>query len=253
MLNRLIIILLLGTFFWVEGRYPHFRGRFDRLDHAISNLLIAALNGLLGIVFFAELTLRTIDWAEMNSFGLLRLIDIGTYKEGIAAFLLFDLWMYSWHVVNHRIPLLWRFHRLHHSDLEMDTTTALRFHPGEIIFSSLLRLVVIPVLGMSFLHLLIHELLLYTIILFHHSNIGLYEKWDRMMRVFIVTPNMHRVHHSQEWDETNSNYSSVLSIWDRLFRTFRKRDDTLTIRFGLMIFQESKWQRLRGMLITPFR
>jgi sterol desaturase/sphingolipid hydroxylase (fatty acid hydroxylase superfamily) len=133
----------------------------------------------------------------------------------------------------------------------MDTTTALRFHPGELILSTFARLPVVLLLGMSFAQLVLFELVLNLSTLFHHSNLGVPERWDRMLRTVIVTPNMHRVHHSVELSETNSNFTSLLSVWDRLYRTFRSREDTRTITIGLPRFREEKWQRLWGFLITP--
>ncbi len=100
---------------------------------------------------------------------------------------------------------------------------------------------------------IIYEIFLQAVIIFHHSNVKLPEEWDRIFRTIIVTPNMHRVHHSKEWPETNSNYSSILSFWDRLNRTFRKRKDISTIQYGLRILRETKWQRFWGMLVTPFK
>jgi sterol desaturase/sphingolipid hydroxylase (fatty acid hydroxylase superfamily) len=175
------------------------------------------------------------------------------YLEAMVAFIMFDIWMYFWHLVNHKIRLLWRFHRVHHSDIEMDATTAMRFHPGEIIYSSFLRLIIIPMIGINLAQLIIYEMFLQAVIIFHHSNVNLPEQWDRIFRVVIVTPNMHRVHHSKEWSESNSNYSSILSFWDRLNRTFRKKEDTGTIQYGLRILRDTKWQRFWGMLVTPFK
>ncbi len=172
--------------------------------------------------------------------------------KALVVFILFDVWMYFWHMANHRFGLLWLFHRAHHSDTDMDTTTALRFHPGELVLSTFIRVPAIILIGMSFAEVVLFETLLNIATLFHHSNLAIPEKWDRILRVVIVTPNMHRVHHSIERFETNSNYTSLLSVWDRLFRSFRKREDTLTIAIGLPEFREKKWQRFFGFLVTPF-
>lgn len=252
MYNKLIILVILtGILFGLENIYPYFKGRTHRIKHALPNIVIAGINGIITSVFFAGLTLAVIRLAEDNSFGFLHLIHMPSYIELIIGFILFDLWMYLWHRLIHRNIFLWRFHRMHHSDPEMDNTTALRFHPGEIALSSLIRLIIIPILGMNFIQLLVYEIMLQPVILFHHSNIGLSEKWDRLLRSIIVTPNMHRVHHSREGIEFSSNYSSIFSFWDRLFGSFRKIDNTLTIKFGLKILREPKWQSLQGMLLTP--
>ena len=250
---RIIIeIGALAIVFWLEGLFPLFQGRRERFHHASRNLGIGVLNGLVISLGFAAVTLKSIQIAENHSWGLLRQIQWSPLAEGIIAFILFDLWMYVWHRANHQIPFLWRFHRMHHSDLQLDSTSALRFHTGEIIFSSLLRLIVIPLIGMRFIHLFIYEICLQPIIIFHHSNVALPEKIDRIFRTIIVTPNMHRVHHSQIKDETDSNYSSIFSFWDRIIWSFRKRNDTRTLVYGLPYLQEQEWQSLWGMLRTPF-
>ena len=252
-IKPIIIIALLSILFALEGVFPHMKDRKRRLAHGLPHVLTAVLNGALTRFMLAGITLRAISWAGAHSLGLMRMIDLPSALRAIVAFLLFDIWMYYWHIANHRVPFFWRFHRAHHSDIEMDTTTALRFHPGELVLSSFIRLPVIVLIGMNFSELVLFEVILNCSTLFHHSNVALREKWDRLLRVLFVTPNMHRVHHSVERGEMNSNFTSVLSLWDRLGRTFNIRDDTRAITFGLPTFREKKYQRLWGFLITPFR
>ncbi len=246
-----IVLGCLTLVFWLESVFPLFQDseHRHRLRHAGRNLALALINGLVLALIFSSLTLKTI---EASSWGLLDRLDWNPAAEFMIAFLLFDCWMYVWHRANHRIPFLWRFHRVHHSDMALDSTSALRFHTGEIIYSSLIRLVIVPLIGMSWQHLMIYEICLQPVIIFHHSNIALPEKIDRILRAVIVTPNMHRVHHSQIRDETDSNYSSIFSWWDRLAVSFRKRQDTRTIQYGLPYFQEEAWQDVTGLLKTPF-
>jgi len=251
-LKPIVIIMALIITFGLEGICPLFKNRHNRIRHAFPNIIIAVLNGLILRFFFVTLIARETNWIKLNSFGLIQMLDMPVYLEAVAAFIMFDLWMYFWHLANHKIHFLWRFHQVHHSDIEMDATTAMRFHPGEIIYSSLLRLAVIPLIGIDFTQLVVYEMFLQPIIIFHHSNVKLHEKWDCILRVIIVTPNMHRVHHSKEWSETNSNYSSVFSFWDRLNRTYKRKDNTITIQYGLRILRDAKWQKLWGILVTPF-
>ena len=245
-------IVALTAIFFLEGWFPLFQGRSNRIRHGLTNISFGIINGLFVSLVFSHITVFTINWTKENSFGLLNFAHQPVFLKSIFAFVLFDLWMYLWHVANHNLPFFWRFHRIHHTDLEMDVTTALRFHTGEIFLSSLVRLIIIPLIGMDLTHLFIYELCLQPVILFHHSNIALPEKWDRMMRAIFVTPNMHRVHHSQVNTETNSNYSSIFSPWDRIGRTFRKREEPKTIVFGLEQFKDKDWQDFLGMLKTPF-
>jgi hypothetical protein len=165
--------------------------------------------------------------------------------------LLLDAWMYAWHRANHALPFLWRFHRMHHSDPTVDVTTALRFHCGEIVLSSLLRLAVVPLLGLELWQVILYETMLLPVIAFHHSNVALPERWDRLLRLVIVSPNMHRVHHSDWQPETDSNFASIFSWWDRLGRSFRLRPDVRTLHYGLREFDGDRWQSLWGLLRTP--
>jgi sterol desaturase/sphingolipid hydroxylase (fatty acid hydroxylase superfamily) len=141
---------------------------------------------------------------------------------------------------------------MHHSDASMDVTTATRFHLGEHVFASILRLGLIPLLGIGLWYIVIYDMMVVAVTQFHHANISI-GRWDRWLRVFIVTPDMHKVHHSRWKPETDSNYSVVLSLWDRVARSFRMRNDPTELDFGLDEFDDDQWQTFRGLLKTPFR
>ena len=140
---------------------------------------------------------------------------------------------------------------MHHSDRRMDVTTATRFHLGEHIGASLLRLGLIPLIGFEVWNLVVYDMLVVAVTQFHHSDVSI-GRWDRWLRPFIVTPDMHKVHHSDWRCETDSNYSTVLSVWDRLAATFRMRSDPKTLVFGLEEFTDPRWQSWWGMMKTPF-
>jgi sterol desaturase/sphingolipid hydroxylase (fatty acid hydroxylase superfamily) len=169
----------------------------------------------------------------------------------VCAFLLVDIWTYWWHRVNHIIPFLWRFHRMHHSDPEMDVTTATRFHVGEIIFSSVIKLGLIPLIGIPIGVLILYDVVQLPIISFHHANIRLTQGLDKFMRYIIVTPFMHKVHHSRTKVETDSNFSSTFSVWDRLFRSYVEKHNYREIRFGLDGYDVEDRQSVKGLLSTP--
>jgi sterol desaturase/sphingolipid hydroxylase (fatty acid hydroxylase superfamily) len=252
-MNKLIVEgISLTVIFWLETLFPLFKGRQHRFRHGFHNISMGVINGLAGTLSFSILTVYVIRLCTAHSFGLIHWQALPQSVSAAAAFILFDLWMYVWHAANHKMPFFWRFHRMHHSDPDVDTTTALRFHLGEIAISSILRLPVIALLGMEFRHLLIYEMSLQVVILFHHSNVALPENIDRILRAVIVTPNMHRVHHSRERFETDSNYSSIFSFWDRIGRTFRLRQDPRTLHYGLSYLDDPHWQTLTGMFKTPF-
>jgi sterol desaturase/sphingolipid hydroxylase (fatty acid hydroxylase superfamily) len=135
----------------------------------------------------------------------------------------------------------------------MDATTALRFHTGEVLISSALRLAVVPLLGIALWQLLIYESLMLPVIMFHHSNVKFPEKADRWLRFLIASPAIHRVHHSRVRVETDSNYSIIFSFWDRIGGTFQLRKDRRPVDFGLSEYDSEEWQRVRGLLTTPFQ
>lgn len=249
----IVQIGVLALLIWLEAVVPFFPKRGTRLRHDTQNLGIGLFNGLVVALLFAGVTMAVTLQAKLAQFGLFHQVSLLPWVETLMAIVIFDLWMYLWHRANHRIPFLWRFHRMHHSDVAVDASSAFRFHTGEIIFSSLARLAVLPLLGMSMEGLILYETLMQPVILFHHSNVALPEKIDRCLNLLIVTPRMHWVHHSQLKDETDSNYASIFSFWDRIGRSFRRRRDPEAIQYGLQAFLDPEWQSIGGMLKTPLK
>lgn len=246
-------ILCIVVIFSLEHIWPFFDQKRARITHATRNLSLAAINGILGILFFSALMVALMQWSAEHEFGLLYWFSLTGISRFIVAFLLFDLWMYAWHVLNHVVPFFWRFHKVHHSETKMDVTTGLRFHPVEITLSFFTRFFILALLGLRFQELLLYETALQLVILFHHSNVALPERFDKVLRLVIVSPNMHRVHHSEIQAETDSNFSSIFSFWDRLFKTFCFRSDIENIRYGLKEIRSEKSQTVLGMLRTPWR
>ena len=252
--SSLTLLVLLLAWESLVPFFTYFAGNSgERGRHGLKNVVLGVLNALLTGLGFATLWLATTQWAQAHEFGLLNWLPLPGWARLAGAFLLFDTWMYWWHRLNHRIPFLWRFHRTHHSDPKMDVTTANRFHIGEIALSSVLRVPVIALLGLQLWELALYELAMFTVVQLHHANVALPAWLDRALRLIIVTPFMHKVHHSRWQPETDSNYSSLFSFWDRLFRTFRLRDDPRTLRFGLQEFDGQKNHTLAGLLATPLK
>lgn len=251
-IKTLLAIAVLLILWCLETWLPLFQERRARLRHAGRNLAITAFNTVIIGLIFSNLIVIVAAWSGNHSAGLLYILGWPIWVETMMAILLIDGWMYLWHRANHVVPFLWRFHRMHHSDREMDVTTATRFHVGELSFSSVLRLAIIPLFGVSLWQIVLYEAILLPTIQFHHSNVNLPARWDRWLRVLIVSPNMHRVHHSCFQPETDSNFSSIFSFWDRQARTFRLRKDARTIELGLPDFDDLQWQTIWGMLKTPF-
>jgi sterol desaturase/sphingolipid hydroxylase (fatty acid hydroxylase superfamily) len=193
-------------------------------------------------------------FAQTHQLGLFPLIALPNWLAFILALILLDLSIYGQHVLTHRWPLLWRLHRLHHSDRSFDVTTALRFHPLEIMLSMLWKVAVILALGASLQVVFVFELLLSSAALFNHANIKLAPRLDYWLRKLLVTPDMHRVHHSKIPLETNSNYGFFLPWWDWLFATYRQSSvDGDQLSIGLEGFGEEGDNTLKGMLSQPFR
>jgi sterol desaturase/sphingolipid hydroxylase (fatty acid hydroxylase superfamily) len=250
-IDIVIGIIALAALFALEGVLAARTAQLDgRLRHGANNLGIALLSAAVGAVA-APLMVAAVGLAEARGWGLCNIADLGWAGCALATFVLFDLWMYAWHRANHEIPFLWRFHRVHHSDPAMDSTTALRFHPGEILLSTLANCLVLVALGMSLGMLVLYKSLMVLVILFHHSNLSVPDRLDRRLRLVIVPPSMHRVHHSELRAETDSNYGTVFSFWDRLFGSFRLRPDPEHIRFGIGRYAEPVWQRPLRLLRLP--
>jgi sterol desaturase/sphingolipid hydroxylase (fatty acid hydroxylase superfamily)/rhodanese-related sulfurtransferase len=246
--------LLLVLLLW-ESAAPFFRffsGRRNRAFHGGRNVLLGLINGVVSAVAFTGLWLVAANWAAANGVGLMNALSPPGWIHAVGGILLLDSWTYWWHRFNHRSRFLWRFHRVHHSDPHMDVTTANRFHLGEMLASGLLRVPVIALIGAQFWEIALYELMLFSVVQFHHANIWVGDRADRWLRMLIVTPAMHKVHHSVWQPETDSNYASLFSIWDRLFRSFRLNPAPKTIRLGLDDFSHSDQQTLGGMMAIPF-
>lgn len=192
--------------------------------------------------------------ASERGWGLLSLLSLPVWIELIIAVSALDMLIYAQHVASHKIPILWRFHKVHHVDRDIDVTTGARFHPIEIILSMGYKLVCVIALGPSALSVFIFEVLLNASAMFNHANVRLAEVIDRNMRLAVVTPDMHRVHHSIIHQETDSNYGFFLSVWGRLFGTYKaqpsKGHEGMTI--GLVEHQTKKPASLLWSLTLPF-
>lgn len=193
-------------------------------------------------------------WADAQGFGLFNQFTAPALVEILLAWLLLDLGMYAQHRAFHEIRWLWPLHRVHHSDVEFDVTTGLRFHPGELLLSQAYKLAMILVLGAPWIAALIFEIGLSSFALFSHANLRLAPRFERGLRRLLVTPDMHRIHHSVHRMETDSNYASVFTFWDRLFRSWRMdpQEGHRGMRIGLPEFRVSAQQTLPALLKQPF-
>lgn len=239
------------TLFWTWESFAPMFVRKRRVKHAVRNLVISVINGVVLVGLFAGATVLVAGYAEQHRVGMLHWLGVTGTIQFIVAFVLLDIWTYWWHRLNHIVTFLWRFHRMHHSDPEMDVTTATRFHVGEIFFSSVIRLILIPLLGIPIGVIILFDFIQLPIISFHHANIHLPRVLDKLLAWFIVTPFMHKVHHSRVRREMDSNFSNLLSVWDRMFGSFVQKERCEEIEFGLDGFDEDEKQSVKGLLATP--
>ena len=203
---------------------------------------------------FPLLAVGSAAWAASTGWGLLHQITMPVWLEIALSFVLLDLLVWGQHVAMHHIPLLWRLHRVHHSDRDFDATTGVRFHPIEIAFSMGLKMGFVIALGAPVISVIIFEIVLSATSLFTHANLHLPAAIDRVLRWLIVTPDMHRIHHSIRREETDSNYGFNFSVWDRLFRTYRRaaKDGDPGLTIGLPPYQQGSTGRLGWALALPF-
>ncbi len=252
----------LGFFFGIfavmaawEWRAPRRVLKVSKLLRWTNNLGLVFLNSFILRLLFPAAAVGVAVFAHEQGWGLFNYYVLPDFVAIIVAVIIMDFIIYLQHVMVHAIPLFWRFHRVHHADLDYDVTTGARFHPFEIILSMLIKFATILLLGPSVVAVIIFEVVLNAMAMFNHGNVGLPKGLDKALRFFVVTPDMHRVHHSVEDDEANSNFGFNLSWWDRLFGTYREqpRAGHGDMIIGIRNFQDPKqvlW--ITGLLSLPF-
>lgn len=241
--------------FW-ELLAPRRRLTVSKALRWTSNLGLVVLNTVLLRLIFPLAGVGLAAFCTENGWGILNHFQVPFWVAVPLAVIALDFVIWLQHVMVHAVPLLWRLHRVHHADLDYDVTTGARFHPLEIVLSMLIKFATIVVLGPPVVAVVIFEVLLNATAMFNHGNIGLPATLDRLLRWVVVTPDMHRVHHSIEDDETNSNFGFNLPWWDRLFGTYRDqpRAGQLGMTIGIRDHADpSEVARLDGMLLLPFR
>lgn len=247
-----LFVGLLLFFIALEAAFPARQRVMARWPRWRTNLSLSVLGSLVGVLMAPVVAVSVAALASTQGWGLFNWLSFSSWIEGIIAIVLLDFAIWVQHVAFHHVPWLWRLHRVHHTDRDLDATSGVRFHPFEIGVSLLWKALVIIVLGPSVIAVIIFEIVLNGMSIYTHSNTALPKPLDRALRWMIVTPSMHRVHHSVIEPETNSNYGFNLSIWDRLFGTYRKQaSQPLTL--GLSEHQTESPARLWDSLRLPFR
>jgi sterol desaturase/sphingolipid hydroxylase (fatty acid hydroxylase superfamily) len=219
----------------------------------VYNFAMVAIDSVILRLVFPAAAVGTALTAAEHEWGLFNIIDVPASLVIIATVIILDIIIYFQHVMFHAIPTLWRLHMVHHTDLDIDVTTGNRFHPGEIIISMLIKMTAIVLIGAPVVAVVIFEVVLNATAMFNHSNVRLPTALDRLLRMFLVTPDMHRVHHSVIKRETNSNYGFNLPWWDRVFGTYRDQPEAghLNMVIGLEQYRDEKQLTLGRLLMLP--
>lgn len=246
--------ILLTMMVW-EIFAPRRKQKVSKKIRWVNNISLIVINSIIIRLLFPAAAVGIALWCSQNHLGLLNALDIPQWLKIIIAFLVLDLAIYLQHVLFHYLPIFWKVHKVHHADLDFDVTTGLRFHPIEIILSMLIKFMVIIFIGASIESVIIFEIVLNATSMFNHSNIKLPLMIDKYLRYFIITPDMHRIHHSVIPKETNSNFGFNLSLWDRILATYRANaiNNQTTMDIGLSEYRNiSQTQNLLGMIKMPF-
>ena len=253
-------ILRLSAFFFfllfifiIESIFPIYRRSIKTYKRWLINFTFVFLNTLALRFLFPVLAASFAGICSQYNIGFLNYFNIPIWIALILAFLCLDLGIWLQHLLFHHISFLWRFHKIHHSDEEVDFTTGVRFHPLEIIISMIYKLILLAIIGPPVALVIIFEIVLNASSIFNHGNIKISKSFDIALRILIVTPNMHRIHHSEEEKETNSNYGFNLSVWDKLFGTYNKRSKKRdNIIIGLKELN-NKNKSLFFLIFSPFK
>lgn len=248
-----VIAATFTVMFIAESVMPLRRRVEPRLRHVIRNLSAGGMSLAVMTLIQVPLLVPIARFTATERFGLLNWIDLSPPVAIVVAIVLLDYTLWIWHWANHRVPFLWRFHLTHHIDRDLDASTALRFHFGELALSIPVRALQIAIIGADPLAVGIWQVILFASILFHHSNVCLPRRFEAILARFVVTPRMHAIHHSTREDETNSNWSALLSTWDFLHRSFRFDVPDETIVIGVPAYSNERDVTIGKFLMLPFR
>jgi sterol desaturase/sphingolipid hydroxylase (fatty acid hydroxylase superfamily) len=248
-----IFCALFALLLFLQWKWPLRRTRFAVLRRLVRNFVMSVPAFVLLRLLLIPIPLAHAYWAQRNAIGLLNWVKLPAVVAAIVAFLLMDWAYYWWHWANHRLSFFWRFHNVHHTDLELDVTTAARFHFGEILFSIPFRLLVVVLAGVPPLVYLGFEIVFESATMFHHSNWRLSLGLERILNWVIVTPRMHGIHHSIVERETDSNWGTIFCWWDKIHRSLRRDIPQKEITIGVAAFRDEEELTVGKLLTLPFK
>jgi sterol desaturase/sphingolipid hydroxylase (fatty acid hydroxylase superfamily) len=243
----------LAFFLSLELILPYRPSSVSKLKRWANNLGLTLFNSIVISLVFSALIITTTEYVQKNTIGILNMVRAPFWLKVVAVVIIMDFFLYVWHLLNHEMPFLWRFHRVHHSDLNMDVSTATRFHLGELAVSAVIKVALIYILGASALAVLVFETGIVLCAQFHHSSLKVPLWFEKIWWVLFVPPSMHRIHHSVVIKERDSNYGTILSLWDRFLGTMTKDVDQSRIRIGVGAYRKPEKLNLNHLFLMPFK
>jgi len=253
--STLRLILFWGGLFLflvLELFIPYRTNTVSKLNRWVNNLAVTLFNSALIYLIFSSMIFSTVAFVQSNKVGVLNLVQAPTWLKILTTVVFMDFMLYVWHLLNHEVPFLWRFHRVHHSDLNMDVSTATRFHIGELAISAIIKTALIFFLGASALGVLIFESAVVLNVQFHHSSLRVPRWFEAVYWALIVPPSMHRIHHSVVINERDTNYGALFSLWDRVLGTLMTRVEQDRIRIGMGAYRKPGALNFHNLLWMPF-
>jgi len=250
--QKLLWIVICLSFNWIiEAVRPLFNHDYQKTKHVGVNMIFLMMDLSINVIFGLA-TIGIFAWASEHQFGLLYMIDFPIWVELILAIMILDLVaQYSIHFLLHKVPWMWRFHMIHHSDTHVDATTGTRHHPGDYVTREIFALIAIILSGIPLAYYLFYRILTVFFAYFTHANISLPKRLDQVLSVLFVTPNMHKFHHHFERPWTDTNFGNIFSLWDRMFGTLTY-EDPHDVRFGLDVLDDTKDENIGYQLMVPF-
>ncbi len=251
-LHRTLILAGGITIFWlIESIIPLFNFSYNKWRHAGTNIFFTLTTIIVNFAF-AVLIVMTSDWCVTHHVGLLQWIPMPKWLALVAGLLLMDLvGAYCIHLIEHKVKWMWKFHMVHHADTHVDTTTANRHHPGESVFRAVFTVIAVAIVGAPVWLFMLYQTISAVLSQFNHANIKMNPRLDKTLRYFIVTPNMHRVHHHYVRPQTDSNYGNIFPFWDKLFGTYNTTPPE-QLQYGLDVLEGRSDENLKVQLTIPF-
>jgi len=239
-------------FLLLEWSRPYRPPTVPKASRLGTNISLALINSIILYLVFTSVILNTSAQVAARQAGMLNMVSLPSWAKMLLTLAFMDFIFYIWHLLNHVMPLLWRFHSVHHSDPNMDVSTATRFHIGELSFSAVIKIGLVFFLGADIMAVALFEGLLVLAAQFNHSSLRVPLRFERILRILFVPPSMHRIHHSVVIRERDSNYGTIFSVWDRIFGTFLINIDQDRIVIGMASYRNLDSLKLQHLLLMPF-